>query len=136
MAAFPGRVSGARGVQAAGSVAFALALAGCVTWHPATVAPQAVECRDRPHCDRVWSALQVWLVNNCRMRIQTATDAVIQTFRPGDSNTLGYTATRTLRADGGGSIAVRAVCEATVYGCIANPETATTNLAASLRLVN
>ena len=109
-------------------------LTGCVTWYPARVTPVDIPCTNAAHCDRLWQATQLAIVERSRFRIQVANDVVIETFGP-RSIDFAYRATRQRNPDGSGSVRVMALCDATVYGCVNDPQLATSHIGATLKNV-
>lgn len=44
------------------------------------------KCYGQENCERMWVSAQSWVATRCGMKIQTATDAVIQTYTAVDGN--------------------------------------------------
>ncbi len=49
-------------------------------------------CKGKTECDKAFSLTQIYLSNNADMKIQIATDTIIETFNPTDSMKLGIKA--------------------------------------------
>jgi hypothetical protein len=102
--------------------AFAM-LAGCAARQPHPGAAEArypLYCENKPECDLLWQRAQIWVSQNSGYRIQTATDAVIQTFGPfGSKVELAFQVLRNPRADGGAAITIRGYCD-NMFGCQPN----------------
>lgn len=114
-----------------------LAAAGCLsvacaTWYPPGHQLE-LECRGA-QCDRMWQAAQVWIAQNAAFRMQIANETVIETFGPrgGPVGAAAFTLTRQ-RNDIGARLTLRAVCAATVYGCVSNMARPAETLAAHMR---
>lgn len=62
-----------------------LLVAACVT-QPRQSAPYVApaECASKDECDVLWSAALQWVQSNCGMRIQNASEMMIQTHKSGD----------------------------------------------------
>lgn len=93
----------------------AAALAGCAnmadTPPPGSEAYEPLTCASRPECDVYWTRAQVWVADHSRYKIQTATDAVIQTYGPIEWRPdLAYKVTREAKADGSARIRIDATC--------------------------
>lgn len=118
-------------------VLVAVSAAGCNTvWHNPAGGAAAVSCLDRPHCDRVWAAAQAEVMSLSNYRIRLATDAVIETFGPLKYGSgVAFALVRTFSADGSGRIAIRALCDATIYGCISDPAPLAAEMARRLQAV-
>ena len=85
-----------------------LALAGCATNAPsrsynASVFHETVPvCTGEAECKVMWEAAQIWVAQHSRMKIQTATDVLIETYGGGaNSATL---AMRVLKVPQGGGV--------------------------------
>ena len=86
-------------------------LAGCATsaeivtaLEPARDMPSEVRCSDP--CTDEWQRAQFWIGTYSGLKIQTATDVMIQTFNPSDNSTQrGFTVTR--EPVGGGEYVIR-----------------------------
>ena len=44
-------------------------------------------CYDEMDCRNKWSAAQIWVARNCRMKIQIVTDTIIETYGPPEYST-------------------------------------------------
>lgn len=75
-------------------------------------------CVGKEQCDLYWKRAQLWVAQNSRWKIQTATDVVITTFTPtGQSADYGYQVTREpLDGDGREQIKIQPMC-ANLFGC-------------------
>jgi hypothetical protein len=71
-------------------------------------------CSTDAECKRMWSASQVWVSNNIKWRIQTATDSIIQTLGPNRSEQTATAATVTKEPIPGGGYRIAAK-----FGCYA-----------------
>jgi len=105
---------------------------GCSAPRALTVHERAqlepIKCAGKAECDVYWQRAQVWVAKYSTWRIQTATDVLIQTYGPGDSNTeLAYRIFREPTADGGFLISFWAGC-GNIFGCNARPVDAIANL--------
>jgi hypothetical protein len=103
------------------------ALAGCATTNPGLVsalAPAAdigasVQCASG--CKEEWERAQLWLAKHSRWKIQLATDVLLQTFNPSQSEpSYGFSATK--EPSGGGAYIIRMemVC-GNMFGCNPKP---------------
>jgi hypothetical protein len=104
-------------------------LAGCANM--ADVPPADSEarvpltCASKPQCDAYWARAQAWIASHSAYKIQTATDAVIQTHGPIEwKPQLAYTVTREPKADGSARILINAGCYSPI-GCTPSREQAT-----------
>lgn len=99
-------------------LALLLALVGCAAPPPPAVAPEIAEAAWRPldcanaqQCAVWWRRTQVWIASNSRMKIQIATDAIIETYNAVDyAPVFAYRATREPRTDGGERIVLSMSC--------------------------
>lgn len=106
----------------------AVALAGCSsqmkgaapmppTAADITDAAVPLRCATAAQCDRWWRASQVWLVNASGLKLQIATDAVLQTYGSSPQTPLwAFTITRAPHPEGGEVFDIRADC-ARGYSC-------------------
>ena len=98
----------------------ALALAGCAAQPRVQDNPEAMEplvCSNKMQCDAWWQRAQSLVALNSFWKIQTASDAVIQTYGPGQSRVeLAYTITRIPEANGSARITISGAC-ANIFGC-------------------
>ncbi len=59
-------------------------------------------CNSDDECARKWSAAQIWVLRNCGMKIQIATDSIIETYNaPSGSTSLQCRVTKEPVPDGG-----------------------------------
>jgi hypothetical protein len=80
-------------------------------------ASEPLLCADRGQCDIYWQRAQAWIGSNSFYKIQTVSDAIIQTFGPRPSGVdLAYTITRVPNRDGSGRIYVNPNC-GNLIGC-------------------
>lgn len=98
------------------ALALTVALTSCTTTpdnpsaNPEAVAP--LICPSKPVCDTYWQRAQAWVASNSAWKIQTASDAIIQTYGPAYSRVdLAYTITRVPNADGSARIVIAANCD-------------------------
>lgn len=76
-------------------------------------------CEGEKQCSERWSAAQVWVSKNCGMKIQLATDSLIETYNSAaarNSTTLGASVTKEPLGNGRYRIAIRTGC-ANIFGC-------------------
>lgn len=75
-------------------------------------------CTGKEQCDLYWKRAQLWVAQNSRWKIQSATDVVITTYTPtGQSADYGYQVTREpLEGDGREQIKIQPMC-ANMFGC-------------------
>ena len=86
-------------------------LAGCATsaeivtaLEPARDMPSEVRCSDP--CTDEWQRAQFWLTTYARLRLQTVTDVVLETYGPGENEAVrGFSVTR--EPIGGGEFVIR-----------------------------
>lgn len=97
-----------------------VALAGCAQGPRIQDNPEAMEplvCANKTQCDAWWQRSQSWVAQNSYWKIQTASDAVIQTYGPGQSRVeMAYNITRSPNADGSARITISAACD-NIFGC-------------------
>jgi hypothetical protein len=79
-------------------------------------------CHNEPDCKEKWSAAQVWVAQNCGMKIQIATDSIIETYNPVPRGTTNLAARVIKEPLGGGKyrIVVTTWCD-NMFGC--HPDT-------------
>lgn len=79
-------------------------------------------CYDESDCKEKWSAAQVWVAQNCRMKIQVATDSIIETYNPVPRGTTNLAARVLKEPVGGGKyrIIITTWCD-NMFGC--HPDT-------------
>ncbi len=92
------------------------ALSACVT---TPTAPQEdiddgirpLLCKGAEQCSVYWRRAQVWVARNSAMKIQTATDAMIETFNPQpNTQQRGYRVLRMPQEDGAERIMISSGC--------------------------
>ncbi len=99
----------------------ALALVGCVSVTTnRTIVDEATTplvCANAAQCDTYWKRAQAWVATNSTYwKIQTVSDAIIQTYGPSTSVFLAYTVTREQHQDGSARIVVNPHC-GNPFGC-------------------
>ena len=73
-------------------------------------------------CATEWERAQLWIVKHSRMKIQLASDVIIQTYNPPDASTFfGFTATKEPIGDGKYRISLAAAC-VNLISCLSRPE--------------
>lgn len=103
-----------------------IVLAGCSTQGQVSgsVMEQATSpltCTNKAECDAWWSRAQVWVSNHSEYKLQTVTDAIIQTGGPsGGKRALAYEITKTPSNEGTATIGFEAHCD-NMLGCEPNP---------------
>ena len=117
-----------RGVIAAGTVTMICGALACVPPNavneealaPARSVGPVVECDSG--CKPEWERAQVWLAKHSNMKIQTATDLMIQTYTSVDgSSFLDYTVVKEPMVAGRYRITVMTHC-ASMFGCATNED--------------
>lgn len=75
-------------------------------------------CNNEQECKEKWSAAQVWVSRNVPMKIQVATDSIIETFGSTQHNSVALAASVTKEPIGGGryKITIRTGCY-NPFGC-------------------
>lgn len=80
-------------------------------------ADNPVLCVGKAQCDAYWKRAQAWVANNSEYRMQTVTDAVIETYGPTPPRTgLAFRVTRVPDDADGARIFVLAGC-GNAFGC-------------------
>ena len=75
-------------------------------------------CTTEPECDAMWDAAQLWIVQNAGMKLQLATDVVLETYSPQNGNMrLGVRAVKQNRGELGSRIEVSVWC-GNIFGCM------------------
>lgn len=73
---------------------------------------------DSKTCPDQWARAQLWLAKNAHMKIQTATDTIIQTYNVTDGNPVyTYTIMKEPLGDGRYKISIKLIC-GNLFGCI------------------
>jgi hypothetical protein len=114
--------------------AMAVSLAGCLTTQEAEQPPiPSTKCKQGQDCDAKWSRAVEWVSQNSAYKIQTQTDALIQTYSgtidEGDTG-LSMTVTKAaLGQPGEYEIVARMGC-ANPLGCFPEPRAALVQFAA------
>lgn len=100
------------------AAAITIGAAGCATPQQSAVAPPPpLFCKAKDECDLFWRRAQVWLAQNSKYRIQSATDTVITTHGPTPhSIERAYQVTRIPGANGIDEITIESGC-ANIFGC-------------------
>lgn len=114
------------------------ALLGCVS---APVTPEILAaanepllCADKKQCDFYWQRAQVWVSGNSGYKIQTVTDALIQTHGPfGSKVELAHKIVRAPNEDGSARILISSACD-NMFGCQPSRESAAANFKRFVRL--
>lgn len=110
----------------------ALSMAGCAS-NPQRQAMLAEyeasrpTCQGKEQCDAMWEHAQVWVANNSRMKIQTATNVLIETYGGGSNS--AQLAMRVVKEPlGGGAykLVFSGGC-ANIFGCV--PDAVETGMA-------
>lgn len=104
-------------------VAIAVLVTGCVS--PAQRAQNQADmnasvpiCKGKKQCDVEWQAASAWVSHNCGMKIQTVTDAMIQTFNsPPNSPSTACTVTRVPGPGQSAAFQINVGC-ANLFGCV------------------
>lgn len=103
----------------------AVLLAGCATdAQRAQLAANQAEfertkprCYSEKQCTRMWAAVQTWVVQNCGMKVQNATEGYIETFGSVQGDTkLACRVVRSPIADDGYEISITTGC-GNMFGC-------------------
>lgn len=103
-----------------------LMLSGCsqVRFSEPAANPEAAEpvlCATASQCEIYWQRAQAWVANNSPYRLQTVTDAVIETDGPTPTQTrLAFRITKVPDNTGGARIYAVAACS-NVYACSPTP---------------
>ena len=81
-------------------------------------------CASEASCDAMWRAAQVWISRNAGMRLQIATDAILETYAPEPSGArLAVRVIREPRDDGESVLTVSTWC-GNPFGCMTDPHEA------------
>ncbi len=72
-------------------------------------------CYTEKSCERMWSAAQSWVVSNCGMKVQNATEGYIETFGSVDTR-LACRVVRTPIANDGYELNITTGC-GNLFGC-------------------
>jgi hypothetical protein len=103
--------------------AVALSLAGCAPSDPAgnavvdTLAARTINCAVGPDCDAKWSRASTWIAQNSAYKVQTASEALIQTMGPlPDDPRSAYTVTKVAGPDNAYQISITGGCD-NIFGC-------------------
>ena len=74
-------------------------------------------CENEQDCKEKWNAAQAWIATNCGMKIQIATDTIIETYNPtGGSTRLAARAIKEPLGDGKYRIVINVWCD-NFLGC-------------------
>lgn len=106
-------------------IAAVFTISGCAVNQPLTeeqkLAITPIKCSNKAQCDNFWQKTQVWVAKNSGYRIQTATDVLIQTYGPANSDvTLAFTVIKEPNDENGASISMSASCD-NIFGCTIPP---------------
>ena len=100
--------------------------AGCATGGANRAAMQAEfnstipTCDSKEACDAMWEAAQLWIAKNSRLKIQTATNVLIETYGGGqNSAVLAMRATKEPAGGGKSRIVFDGGCN-NMFGCVPN----------------
>lgn len=75
------------------------------------------------NCKVAWERAQLWIVKHSKMKVQTATDVLVQTYNPESMKSeYGFTATREPVSNGQYRITLAAYCADPLIGCNPRPE--------------
>ena len=83
-------------------------------------------CNTEQSCKEKWSAAQAWVVSNCGMKIQLATDTIIETYNPGTTMNLAARVIKEPLGNGRYRLTIRTWC-GNVFGCQVKPWEAAIN---------
>lgn len=108
-------------IAMAGLLAFACTVPQHIDLGPAADAGP-VECDSG--CVIEWQRAQLWIDRHSKMKIQTATDVIVQTFNPSSSGgpAYGFTAQKTPLGSLRYRITVEPQCVKALIGCTETPE--------------
>lgn len=82
---------------------------------------EPVLCANKAQCDVYWQRAQAWVANNSQYRLQTTTDAIIETDGPLATQTgLAYRITKVPDNTGGARIYAVSACS-NAFGCSQTP---------------
>ena len=84
------------------------------------VAETIPTCSDDRDCDRKWVAAQAFVTQNSGFRIQTATDAIIETFGPTTAVAFAFNVVKEPIVDAGYRFLVTVYC-GNIFGCGEDP---------------
>lgn len=100
----------------------AVALSGCVSQAQREQNQKDMDasipmCETKKQCDAEWAAASAWVSSNCGMKIQTATDSLIQTYNsPEYSPMTACTVSKVAGPAGVFALTIRVGC-ANIFGC-------------------
>jgi hypothetical protein len=82
-----------------------------------------VSCKDALECSKTFALTQIYIVENSKMKIQSANDTIIETFTPTDPRAIGVRATKIPRSGTTALISLEVFCsspraQADIYGCM------------------
>ncbi len=100
-----------------------LGLSGCATLSPtaktkideAAAAGSELVC-EGPACTEAWSRAQFWIHQHSRMKLQVATDTVLETYNPAGIVAYGFSIAKEPLGENKFRITVRLVC-GNMFGC-------------------
>jgi hypothetical protein len=100
---------------------FVVVVVGCVPPTP-TLSPVAATVECDSGCKTEWERSQIWLAKHSAMKIQTATDVLLQTYTStGTGTDADYTIIKEPIGAGRYRISVRTHC-ANMFGCVPKEE--------------
>jgi hypothetical protein len=74
-------------------------------------------CNNEQDCQEKWNAAQVWVAKNCGMKIQIATNSIIETYNPtGGTTRLAARVIREPIGSGTYKIVINTWCD-NIFGC-------------------
>lgn len=86
-----------------------------------TEANEPLLCANKAQCDTYWQRAQVWVSTHSGYKVQTATDAIIQTYGPfGAKVELAHQVLRLPNENGSARIIIKSNCD-NIFGCHPEP---------------
>lgn len=104
-----------------------ISFSGCATMSPETrakldsIASEPAPTCSGQLCQEMWSRAQIWITKNAAMKLQIATDSVLQTFGPGTNPFYQMTATKEALGEGKYRIQMDLAC-GNIFGCMSKSE--------------
>jgi hypothetical protein len=77
----------------------------------------SVSCESKAQCDKAFSLTQIYISTNADMKIQVATDAIIETYNPTDDGNIGMKAIRMPNKTVGSTITLIVMCKGSAVLC-------------------
>lgn len=108
-------------------VAVSIGMSGCATMSPEirakldSISNEPTPTCSGELCQEMWSRAQIWIAQNARMKIQIATDSVLQTYNPNNDPVYAMTATKEALGAGKYRVELALVC-GNIFGCTSKPE--------------